>query len=45
MCVAARLAARPEYKGKRIVTIACSVGERYLSSLLFLQPVYLQQIC
>src|SRR6185369_2004839 len=31
VCVAARLAAKPEYKGKRIVTIACSFGERYLS--------------
>ena len=38
VCVAARLAARPEYKGKRIVTIACSFGERYLSTLLFQQP-------
>lgn len=37
VAVAARLAARPEYKGKRIVTIACSFGERYLSTLLF-QP-------
>lgn len=39
VCVAARLAARPEYKGKRIVTIACSFGERYLSTLLFQQGV------
>lgn len=38
VCVAARLAALPEYKGKRIVTIACSFGERYLSTLLFQQP-------
>jgi cysteine synthase A len=38
VCVAARLAGRPEYKGKRIVTIACSFGERYLSTLLFQQP-------
>ncbi len=35
VCVAARLAARPEYEGKRIVTIACSFGERYLSTPLF----------
>jgi len=37
VCVAARLAARSEFAGKRIVTIACSSGERYLSTLLF-QP-------
>ncbi|MFN7020783.1 MAG: cysteine synthase A [Phycisphaerales bacterium] len=37
VCVAARLAAKPEFKGKRLVTIACSFGERYLSTLLF-QP-------
>jgi len=37
VCVAARLAARSEFAGKRIVTIACSFGERYLSTLLF-QP-------
>lgn len=35
VAVAARLAALPEFKGKRIVTIACSFGERYLSTLLF----------
>ncbi len=32
---AAQLAARPEYKGKNIVTIMCSLGERYLSTPLF----------
>ncbi len=32
---AAQLAARPEFKGKRIVTIACSLGERYISTPLF----------
>lgn len=32
---AAQLAARPEYRGKRIVTIMCSLGERYLSTALF----------
>ncbi|QDU57140.1 cysteine synthase A [Aeoliella mucimassa] len=35
MCAAAKIAAKPEYKGKRIVTIMCSLGERYLSTPLF----------
>jgi cysteine synthase A len=39
VCVAARLAAKPEYTGKRIVTIACSFGERYLSTALFTPAV------
>jgi len=35
MWAAAQLAARPEFKGKRIVTIMASLGERYLSTPLF----------
>lgn len=32
---AAQVAARPEFRGKKIVTIMCSLGERYLSTPLF----------
>ncbi len=35
VAVAARLAARPEYAQKTIVTFACSSGERYLSTPLY----------
>lgn len=35
MCAAAKLAARPAFADKRIVTIMCSLGERYLSTPLF----------
>ncbi|MFW2236534.1 pyridoxal-phosphate dependent enzyme, partial [Aliarcobacter butzleri] len=33
--VASQVAARPENKGKTIVTILCDTGERYLSSGLY----------
>ncbi len=35
MWAAAQVAARPEYRGRRIATIMCSSGERYLSTTLF----------
>jgi cysteine synthase len=35
VCAAARIAARPENRGKTVVTIAASCGERYLSTPLF----------
>jgi cysteine synthase A len=35
VCAALRVASRPAFRGKSIVTIACSFGERYLSTPLW----------
>jgi hypothetical protein len=38
LAAAARLAAKPENRGKVIVTVAASFGERYLSTPLYQTP-------
>jgi len=35
ICAACRIAAKPENKGKTVITVAASFGERYLSTPLF----------
>jgi len=35
VCAAARIAAKPDFHDKTIVTVACSFGERYLSTPMF----------
>ncbi len=35
ICAALQVAQRPEYKGKTIVTVMCSTGERYISTPMY----------